>query len=153
MKHLHDGEIAHETHVLAHAEAILRRRFERQGAIQDPEQAGRFFRVRLAHLEHEEFHVAFLDTRHRIIAVECLAIGTVDGAEVHPREVVKGALRHNAAAVLLAHNHPSGDPTPSAADRAITQHLKDALALVDVRVLDHLVVGESVVSLAQRGWV
>lgn len=85
--------------------------------------------------------------------IETLAQGTVDGAEVHPREVVKAALTHNAAAVILAHNHPSGNPEPSAADRAITTRLKQSLALVDIRVLDHIVVGETCVSLAARGWV
>lgn len=144
---------ADDNTILAQAEAILRRRLERLGAITDPSQAGDFFRMRLAGLDHEQFHVLFLDTRHRIIAIEALARGTVDGAEVHPREVVKAALTHNAAAVILAHNHPSGNPEPSAADRAITARLKQALALVDIRVLDHIVVGETCVSLAARGWV
>lgn len=144
---------ADDSTILAQAEAILRRRLERLGAITDPTQASDFFRMRLAGLEHEQFHVLFLDTRHRIIAIEALARGTVDGAEVHPREIVKAALTHNAAAVILAHNHPSGNPEPSAADRAVTARLKQALALVDIRVLDHIVVGETCVSLAARGWV
>src|SRR5690606_19492911 len=96
---------ADDSTILAQAEAILRRRLERLGAITDPTQASEFLRMRLAGLEHEQFHVLFLDTRHRIIAIEALARGTVDGAEVHPREVVKAALGHNAAAVILAHNH------------------------------------------------
>lgn len=144
---------ADDSTILAQAEAILRRRLERLGAITDPSQASDFFRMRLTGLEHEQFHVLFLDTRHRIIAIEALARGTVDGAEVHPREIVKAALTHNAAAVILAHNHPSGNPEPSAADRAITARLKQSLALVDIRVLDHIVVGETCVSLAARGWV
>ena len=144
---------ADDSTILAQAEAILRRRLERLGAITDPTQASDFFRMRLAGLEHEEFHVMYLDTRHRIIAVEPMARGTVDGAEVHPREIVKAALAHNAACVILAHNHPSGVPDESAADRAITARLKQALALVDIRVLDHIVVGETCVSLAARGWV
>lgn len=144
---------ADDSTILAQAEAILRRRLERLGAITDPSQASDFFRMRLAGLEHEEFHVMYLDTRHRIIAVEPMARGTIDGAEVHPREIVKTALRHNSAALILAHNHPSGVPTESAADRAITARLKQALALVDIRVLDHIVVGETCVSLAARGWV
>ena len=144
---------ADDSTILAQAEAILRRRLERLGAITDPSQASDFFRMRLAGLEHEEFHVMYLDTRHRIIAVEPMARGTIDGAEVHPREIVKAALGHNSAALILAHNHPSGVPTESAADRAITARLKQALALVDIRVLDHIVVGETCVSLAARGWV
>ncbi|MBN8223306.1 MAG: DNA repair protein RadC [Xanthomonadales bacterium] len=144
---------ADDTTILAQAEAILRRRLERLGNISDPTQASDFLRMRLGGLEHEQFHVLFLDTRHRVIAIEALARGTVDGAEVHPREVVKAALTHNAAAVILAHNHPSGNPEPSAADRAITARLKQSLALVDIRVLDHIVVGETCTSLAARGWV
>jgi len=100
------------------------------------------------------FAALFLDTRHRTLAFEELFQGTVDGAEVHPREVVRRALAHNAAAVIIGHNHPSGCPEPSAADRSITSRLKQALALVDVRLLDHFVVGDGApVSLAARGWV
>ncbi|VAW93941.1 UPF0758 family protein, partial [hydrothermal vent metagenome] len=96
----------------------------------------------------------FLDTRHRVIEFEELFRGTIDGASVHPREVLRRALAHNAAAVILAHNHPSGIAEPSRADRHITERLTDALALVDVRVLDHLVVGDGeVVSFAERGWL
>lgn len=147
------GYLADEATILGQAEAILRKRLERLGSISAPEQAGSFLRMRLAGLDHEEFHVVFLDARHQIIAVEGLFRGTVDGSEVHPREVVRAAMRHNAAAVILAHNHPSGNPEPSAADRAITARLKQALALVEVRVLDHIVVAETTVSLAARGWV
>jgi len=122
--------------------------------ITDPNCAERLFVARLRHLEVEEFHVAFLTTRHRVIAVEALFRGTIDGAEVHPREVVRAALKHNAAAIIIAHNHPSGSPEPSAADRAVTARLKQALALVDVRLLDHFVIGNpGAISLAARGWV
>jgi DNA repair protein RadC len=100
---------------------------------------------------YEVFACLFLDTRHRVIAFEELFRGTIDGASVHPRELVRRALEHNAAAVILAHNHPSGVAEPSAADRQITTRLKDALALVDVRVLDHCVVGDEIVSFAERG--
>ena len=104
--------------------------------------------------ERETFLALFLDTRHRLIAARELFQGTLDGATVHPREVVREALRQNAAAVCVAHNHPSGVADPSAADRAITARLKQALALVDVRLLDHFVVaGSDFVSLASRGWV
>lgn len=123
-------------------------------ALTDPSCAERLFVARLRHLESEEFHVAYLNTRHRVIAVETLFRGTVDGAEVHPREVVRCALKHNAAALVVAHNHPSGSPEPSAADRAVTARLKQALALVDIRLLDHFVIGNpGAISLASRGWV
>jgi DNA repair protein RadC len=104
--------------------------------------------------EREHFEAAFLNTRHQLIAAERLFSGTVDGAEVHPRIVIQRAMALNAAAILLAHNHPSGHTEPSAADRALTARLKVALGLVDVRLLDHFVVtaGEAV-SMAARGWV
>ena len=100
------------------------------------------------------FACLFLDNRHRVIAFDELFSGTIDGAAVHPREVVKRALGHNAAAVILAHNHPSGVAEPSRADEAITRRLKEALATVEIRVLDHLVVGDGeMVSLAERGLI
>src|SRR5580658_5921755 len=92
-----------------------------------------------------------LDSRHRLIAVENLFRGTINSASVHPREVVKAALTHNAAAVVLYHNHPSGLSEPSAADELITRRLKEALALIDVRVLDHLIIAESIYSFAAAG--
>lgn len=156
-QHISDTRIDYlssEDAILGQAEAILRQRLERQGCIGHPDEASAFLRMRLAHLDHEEFHVMFLDSRHRIIAVEAMFRGTLDGAEVHPREVVRVALKHNAAAVIISHNHPSGDATPSAADRAVTARLKQALALVEIRILDHIVVSAgSSVSLAARGWV
>jgi DNA repair protein RadC len=127
---------------------------ERGAALTDPLAAGRYFAQRLRAHGHEVFAALFLDTRHRTLAFEELFQGTVDGAEVHPREVVRRALAHNAAAVIIGHNHPSGCPEPSAADRSITARLKQALALVDVRLLDHFVIGDGPpVSLAARGWV
>ena len=93
----------------------------------------------------------FLDTRHRLIEFRELFHGTIDGASVHCREIVRVALEVNAATVVLAHNHPSGDPSPSKADRTITRRIEDALALIDVRVLDHVVVGEHCVSMAACG--
>ena len=119
----------------------------------DPVMVGQWLQCKLAELKNETFAVMFLDTRHRLIAFERLFEGTVDGAEVHPRVVVQRALEHNAAGVIFCHNHPSGLAEPSAADRSITLRLRDALALVDVRVLDHFVVGSSVVSMAARGWL
>lgn len=113
-----------------------------------------YLHARLSGLEHEEFHGLFLDTQNSLISHESLFIGTIDSCAVHPREVAKLALSLNAAAIIFAHNHPSGNPEPSAADRQITERLKKALALIDVRVLDHIVIGEGTsVSLAERGWI
>lgn len=126
---------------------------ERGTALTDPMSAGRYFAQRLRPRPHEVFAALFLDTRHRTLAFEELFSGTIDGAEVHSREVVRRALAHNAAAVIVGHNHPSGNREPSASDHAVTQRLKQALALVDVRLLDHFVVGDGLpVSLAARGW-
>lgn len=123
-------------------------------ALADPQAAGRYFARRLRGHPCEVFAALFLDTRHRALGFEELFRGTVDGAEVHPREVARRALAHNAAALIVGHNHPSGSPEPSAADRAVTARLKQALALVDVRLLDHFVIGDGApVSLAARGWV
>lgn len=117
-----------------------------------PEATRIYLKSRLYAHPHEVFAGLFLDNRHRVIAFEELFRGTIDGSSVHPREVVRAALRHNAAAVIFAHNHPSGVAEPSRADVAITLRLRDALALIDVRVLDHIVVGdESGASLAERG--
>lgn len=141
-----------ELAILEAAEQILRKRLKRHGEIRDPGACADYLKARCAHLDHEVFGVVFLDTRHRIIATEELFRGTIDGAEVHPREVAKAALAHNAAAVIFYHNHPSGNSEPSAADRAITTRLKEALSLLEVRVLDHFVVsGEGTTSFAQRG--
>lgn len=127
---------------------------QRGELLDDPLAAGRYFTQRLRGLPHEVFAALFLDTRHRAITFEELFRGTVDGAEVHPREVVRQALAHNAAAVIIGHNHPSGNGEPSAADRAITLRLKQALGLVDIRLLDHFIIGDGPpVSLAARGWV
>ncbi len=125
---------------------------ERGLSLADPHSAGRYFAQRLRAHSHEVFAVLFLDTRHRAVAFEELFHGTLDGAEVHPREVVRRALAHNAAAVMVGHNHPSGNDQPSQADRAVTRQLKQALALVDVRLLDHFVIGDGApVSMAAHG--
>lgn len=113
-----------------------------------------WLRLQLASLEREEFVVLFLDNQHRLVAHETLFTGTLSHTEVHPREVVKAALKHNCAAVIVAHSHPSGLAEPSEADRRITERLKQALDLVDIRLPDHLVVGGmEVVSFAERGWL
>lgn len=124
----------------------------RGAALTDPGEAGRYFQRKLRPLPHEVFACLFLDTRHRVIAFEELFRGSLDGAEVHPREVAKRCLAHNAAAVIFGHNHPSGSAEPSAADRAVTARLKQSLALLDVRVLDHFIVGDGApTSMAQCG--
>lgn len=144
--------VATESDILATAEDILRRRFDREATLSSPSDTRAFLRMRLAGLPHEEFHIVWLDNRHRVIAVEKLFTGTIDGASVHPREVVRSALAHNASAAILAHNHPSGIAEPSMADRSITEELKRAFTLVGVRVLDHIVVGsDEPVSFAERG--
>ena len=113
-----------------------------------------WLRLQLASLEREEFTVIFLDNHHRLIAHETLFIGTINHTQVHPREVVKAGLKHNCAAVIVAHSHPSGEAEPSQADRKITERLRAALDQVDIRLLDHLVVGGmNIVSFAERGWL
>lgn len=140
---------------VARALRILQRRASKAGqAMSDVATCGAFFRLRLAHETREHFEVAFLDTQHRLLAVERLFSGTIDGANVYPRIVLQRALALNSGAVILAHNHPSGNPDPSAADRAITTHLKEALGLVDVRLLDHFVVtADQALSMAARGMI
>lgn len=143
-----------ETDILDQARRILERRFARGTPISEPRAARDYVAHRLASLEHEVFACLFLDNRHRVLAWDEMFRGTINGASVHPREVVKAALRYNAAAVIVAHNHPSGIAEPSQADTHLTRRLQDALVLVDVRVLDHLVVGgANVVSLAERGLI
>ena len=121
-------------------------------ALANPRATREFLRARLRDLDHELFCCLFLDNRHRVISFDEVFRGTIDGASVHPRDVVKLALSRNAAAVILAHNHPSGIAEPSQADELITSRLREALALVDIRVLDHIVVGDGAcVSFAERG--
>ncbi len=138
--------------VLEMAHRCLREELARTDVLRSPQQTRRYLELRLQGHPHEVFACLFLDNRHRVIAFEELFKGTIDGASVHPREVVRRALHHNAAALILAHNHPSGVAEPSAADRQITLRLKEALALIDVRVLDHIVVGcNQTTSLAEQG--
>lgn len=138
---------------IARALGILERRACGPGQLfGDVSTCGAFFRLRLGNEIREHFEAAFLDTQHRLIAVERLFSGSVDSAEVRPRIVVQRALALNAAAVMLAHNHPSGDAEPSAADRAVTAQLRSVLRVVDVRLLDHFVVtAGQAVSMAARG--
>ncbi|MFT4047198.1 MAG: DNA repair protein RadC [Solimonas sp.] len=140
--------------VLELARRHLAEELQQGEALNDPLAAERFLRARLRDLDHEVFAALFLDARHRVLAFETLAHGTLDGAAVYPREVVKAALRHRAAALIFAHNHPSGAVEPSEADRVLTEKLRHALATVDVRVLDHLVIGEGApASFAAHGWL
>ncbi|EMQ2082897.1 RadC family protein [Yersinia enterocolitica] len=135
--------------------ALLKRQLREPGAAFTSTTAVRdWLHLQLATLEREEFVVLFLDNQHRLIAHETLFKGSVSHTEVHAREVVKSCLRHNAAAVILAHNHPSGYAEPSDADRRITTRLKQVLDLMDIRLLDHLVIGGmDIVSFAERGWL
>ena len=125
--------------------------FKRGFVANNPNAVKAFLSDKLRAVEHELFACLFLDQRHRLIAYEELFRGSIDGASVYPREVMRRVLAHNAAALILAHNHPSGDSSPSDADRRITTRIKDGLALIDVRVLDHIVVGEDTCSFAETG--
>lgn len=146
--------VANSDEIIEAARVVAGQRMQRGQAFTDPHASTRFLQDKLAGLEREVFAAVFVDTRHRLIEYVELFQGTIDGAEVHPREVVRQALRCNAAAVIVAHNHPSGDAEPSAADRAVTARLKQALALVDVRLLDHVIVGGTQArSLAASGHV
>lgn len=139
-------------HTIREALTLLERQLREPGASFTSSHAVRdWLRLQLATLEREEFVVLILDNQHRLIAHETLFTGTINHTQVHPRKVVKA---HNAAAMLVAHCHPSGHAEPSEADRRITERLKQALDLVDIRLLDHLVVGGmEIVSLAERGWL
>jgi DNA repair protein RadC len=134
------------------ARRLLREEMSYGDALTSPQAVRDYLRLTLASLPHEAFVVLFLDSQHRLLAADELFRGTLAQTSVYPREIVKAALAHNAAAVIFAHNHPSGVAEPSRADELLTQALKQALALVDVRTLDHFVVaGHRVVSFAERG--
>ena len=123
-------------------------------ALTRPDDTRQYLLSLLTHQQREVFWCLFLDNRHRVIANEALAYGTIDQANIYPREVLKSCLNHNAAAVIFAHNHPSGSANPSEADKIITQTLREALALVDIRLLDHFIVaGNQTVSMAERGLI
>ena len=140
-----------------HAALELGRRYvystlEREGPLENPSAASHYLVSRMKAYQREVFACLYLDTRHRVIALRELFFGSIDSATVHPREIVKSCLEFNCAAIILAHNQPSGVAEPSAADGAITRRIVDAAALIDVRVLDHLVVGErEAVSMAALG--
>ncbi len=140
--------------VLEIARRHLQETLQKGDALTDPVTTRRFLSAHLRDYPFEVFTCLFLDNRHRILRFSELFRGTINGASVYPREVVRQALQHNAAAVIFAHNHPSGVAEPSQADRDLTRSLQQALALVDIRTLDHIVVGDGeCVSFAERGWL
>jgi len=151
---------AHETltaeQIIEQAKLILATRLRNVSSttFSNPSAVSSYLSIQLADKEREVFACLFLDNQHRLIQYEELFKGTIDSANVYPREVVKAALQHNAAAVIFAHNHPSGLATPSEADKRITERLKEALALIDIRVLDHFVIGhDENVSFAEKGYL
>lgn len=137
--------------VLEQAAALLLRKYAREGAFENPTAVMEYLKLKMNQYDREVFALMLLDNQHRLIRFEPLFFGTINVANVYPREILKAVLQANASAVILAHNHPSGVPEPSAADRAITHKIRDALNLIDVNTLDHIIVGETCVSLAQRG--
>lgn len=153
----HRNQLDSSDSVIREAIAILESRYTLQAypqAFTSPQLVKDYLRLKMAGYEREVFAVLLLDSQHRLISCEELFFGTIDAASVYPREVVKIVLHRNAAAVIFAHNHPSGMPEPSEADKRITERLKTALATIDVLALDHFVVGhQDVVSFAERGWL
>ena len=135
------------------AQRSLKAQLKSKPALSDPMEAKEFLLSMMRDYQHEVFACLLLNSRNQLIRYEELFAGTIDGTNVHPREVVKLVLRMNAASVIFAHNHPSGDHRPSTADQQITRRLKQALELVDVRVLDHIIVGETTLSMAEQGWL
>ena len=143
-----------EADILRMAQQLAMSRLSKGRALTEPKQVFSHLQTLLQYHEQEVFALLLLDTKHRVISFRELFRGTLDGASAYPREVVKIALEHNAAAVILVHNHPSGDPEPSQADRTLTTILKNALNMIGTRILDHIVVGhEGCVSLAERGYL
>ncbi len=140
--------------ILEMARRHLQEQLKHGSALENPQHTRDYLASRMREYQREVFACLFLDNRHRVIACEELFQGSISSASVHPREVVKSALAHNAGAVILAHNHPSGVAEPSEADRNLTRKLQDVLALIEVRVLDHLVIGDQEsVSFAERGLI
>lgn len=151
---LGDSKYAQLQAVLEMGRRHLSETLQRGEALSDPAMTRQYLTARLRGYPFEVFAALFLDNRHRIIDYEELFRGTVNGASVHPREVLRRCLHHNAAAVIFAHNHPSGIAEPSRADRNLTEQLRDALSPIDVRVLDHIIIGDGAsASLAELGWL
>lgn len=140
--------------VLELSRRYLLQSLQRDTVFTEPALVKNYLLQSLAEQKREVFMLLYLDSQHRLICAEPLFFGTIDASPVYPRIVVQSALAHNAAAVILAHNHPSGVAEPSRADRAITERLTQAMSLVDIKLLDHFVVGDAeVVSFAERGWL
>ena len=138
--------------IIEAARQVIDQKMQRGVSFTSPTLVKEYLVAKLSGFEHEVFAVLFLDTQHRLIEYSEMFRGTIDSASVYPREVVKEALRLNSAAVIISHNHPSGNLEPSSADKALTARLKEALALVDVRTLDHIIVaGADTTSFAERG--
>lgn len=151
---LGEAKFAQLQAVLELSRRHLKETLQRGEYLQNPQATQDYLNARLRDLPYEVFACLFLDNQHRVIEFEILFQGTINGASVHPREVVRKTLKYNAAALILAHNHPSGIAEPSSADRHITKQLTEALALIDVRVLDHIVVGDGeCVAFSERGWM
>ncbi|MGF6318078.1 RadC family protein [Pseudomonas frederiksbergensis] len=152
---LEADRIVQENQLIDEALHILDRRlFARGPNLTSPDAVASYLKLHLAPQEHEVFGVIFLDAQHRVLAFEILFYGSIDSASVYPRQVIKRSMAHNAGAVILVHTHPSGCTEPSQADRLLTTRLKETLALVEVRVLDHFIVGEGrPLSLAEYGWL
>ncbi|OYV74879.1 MAG: DNA repair protein RadC [Chromatiales bacterium 21-64-14] len=147
-----DAKKTREDRLIKRAMRVLEQRMNYGPVMQSPNVVREYLALRFSSQEREVFTCLFLDTRHRVLSCEDLFFGTIDGASVHPREIVKRALETNCAAVVIAHNHPSGNPEPSEADKALTRRLQDALGLIDIRILDHLVIGgAATVSFSERG--
>ncbi|WP_339847984.1 DNA repair protein RadC [uncultured Halopseudomonas sp.] len=141
-----------EKEVLSWAQSILETRFKRSNYLTSPQHVKNYLMAKLAAEEREVFGIILLDSQHGVLGFEILFHGTIDSASVYPREVIKSVLNANAACVILTHNHPSGRPEPSSADVALTKRLQTALDTIEVRVLDHLVIGGAdSVSFAERG--
>ena len=140
--------------VLEMSRRHLAERLRRESALESPQAVRDYLKSLLRHEPHEVFGCLFMDSKHRMLAFEVLFRGSIDSASVYPRQVVKRALAHNAAAVIFCHNHPSGISDPSQADRTLTQRLTKALDLIEVRVLDHFIVGDGQpLSMVERGWM
>lgn len=147
-----NGKTSDEDDVIGSALAILARRVRTGTLLTSPSAVRDYLRLLLSEREHEVFVALFLDAQHRVVVIDEMFKGTLTQTSVYPREVAKAALRANAAAVIFAHNHPSGIAQPSAADELLTRNLREALGLIDVKVLDHFIVaGGSALSFAERG--
>lgn len=146
--------VATDDMIFTATRAAVARKYPVNAPMDKPKLAADFFKNKLNGFEHEVFSIVFLDNQNRLIAYREMFHGTINSAAVYPREVVKAAVGYNAAAVILSHNHPSGQPEPSQADIALTRRLKEALALIDVLVLDHIIVAaDETLSMAEKGLV